>query len=118
MPYLFADFWGLMRKARSGSAATRVDAGSVPYQVYLFAIATVPATSFLWTGFQQTQKLYAIIGAMFIPMLALVLLVLNGQTRLVGREHRNSPLTSAVLVAALALAALFGWFKLESWLLR
>jgi Mn2+/Fe2+ NRAMP family transporter len=118
VPYLFADFCRLARKPRSASAPTRVDTRSLPYQTYLLAIAAVPATSFLWSGFKQIQRLYAIIGAMFIPMLALVLLVLNGQTRLVGREHRNSPLVSAVLVAALALAVLFGWFKLESWLLR
>jgi Mn2+/Fe2+ NRAMP family transporter len=118
VPYLFADFCRLTRKPRSASAPTRVDTRSLPYQAYLLAIAALPATVLPWTGFEQIQRLYAIIGAMFIPMLALVLLVLNGQSRLVGREHRNSPWISTVLVAALALAVLFGWFKLQGLLLR
>jgi len=111
VPYLFADFWQLTRKRQSTSRSVRVDTRSLPYRAYLLAIATLPATSFLWTGFRQTQKWYAIVGAMCIPMLALALLALNGRSRLVGRKHRNSLATSILLVATLAFFVLAGWIE-------
>ena len=38
----------------------------------------------LMYSFKSVQLFYAIIGAMFMPMLALVLLLLNSQSRWVG----------------------------------
>jgi len=46
----------------------------------------------LWIGFANMQKFYAIIGALFLPMLALTLLRLNGQS--IGSQYRNHPLTT------------------------
>ncbi|HUT95068.1 MAG TPA: Nramp family divalent metal transporter [Thermoguttaceae bacterium] len=117
VPYLFADFWQLTRKRQSTSRSVRVDTRSLPYRAYLLAIATLPATSFLWTGFRQTQKWYAIVGAMCIPMLALALLALNGRSKFVGRKHRNSLATSILLVATLAFFVLAGWLELQGKLL-
>ena len=47
-----------------------------------------------------------------MPLLALSLLVLNGRTRFVGRQHRNTPCTSLVLIAALVFFVLMGMIKL------
>lgn len=112
VPYLFADFWSLRRDRPAPFGERTVDSRSLPYQLYLFALATIPAAG-LWTAFAQAQKLYAIVGAMFIPLLALVLLVLNGQSRLVGRQ-RNSPLVSLLLVGSLALFVLAGWLEIRN----
>ncbi len=41
------------------------------------------------------------IGAFFLPALALALLTLNGRTRIIGREHKNRPFTSLILVVCI-----------------
>jgi hypothetical protein len=117
VPYLFADCWQLVRDRRAAARRASVDTRSLPYRVYLVAIATLPATSFVWTGFRQAQMWYAIVGAMFIPMLAVVLLVLNGRSRLVGRQHRNSLPVSILLAAILVFFLLAGWLEIQNRLL-
>ena len=111
VPYLFADFWGLMRNPRGGGARQVVDTRSLPYRAYLYALATIPAIGLL-TSFAQAQKYYAVFGALFIPMLAVALLVMNGRAKWVGDRHANSRVVSCVLVGAVALFALFLWFKI------
>ena len=112
VPYLFANFWDLMRRPKGAPGGRPVDTRSLPYQLYLFALATVPAAG-LWMSFQKAQLLYAVVGALFIPMLALVLLVLAGRSRLIGRQYRNSPLVSLLLVGALAFFIFAGWLAVQ-----
>ena len=83
------------------------------YRAYLYGIAVVPAVG-LWGEFVRIQKLYAIVGAAFIPMLALVLLVLNGRTKWVGTESRNRWWTSLLLVTTLVFFLLAGWYEIRS----
>jgi hypothetical protein len=80
-----------------------VDTNSLPYRAYLYAIALVPIVGLVAVNFQAMMKVYAVVGALFIPMLAVVLLVLNGQSSLVGERHKNSWATTAVLIGALLL---------------
>ncbi len=114
VPYLFADFWQLMRAGSQGDVAKKtVDTRSLPYRAYLYVLATVPAVG-LWTSFQQAQKVYAIVGALFIPMLALALLVLNGRARLVGDRYRNPIWVSCLLIATLVFFLLAAWFEIQN----
>lgn len=110
VPYLFADAWSLRGPLDTPAEKRTFDARSRPYQVYLLLLATVPAAG-LWTAFVTVQKVYAVFGSLFIPMLALVLLVLGGRASLVGRRYRNSPLVSALLAAALGFFLLAGWMQ-------
>jgi len=114
VPYLFADFWKLMWNQGEGIVERAVDTRSRPYRVYLFALAVIPIAGLVWMDFERAQLWYAVVGAMFIPMLALALLVLNSQSRLVGRRFRNSRLTVVVLIAALAFFVLAGWLEIQS----
>ena len=50
-------------------------------------------------GFRQVQKAYAVFGALFMPLLAAALLVLNGRAAWVGLKMRNRPLTTILLAA-------------------
>jgi len=77
------------------------------YRAVLYAMATIPAIG-LGVGFARMQKLYAIVGALFLPMLALGLLVLGGRRHL--GPHANRPLTRAVLAIVFGLFALAFWF--------
>lgn len=109
VPYLFADVWSLVRhdhQAEGGlDARASIDTKSAAYRGYLVALAVIPMVGLFWR-FDQVQKAYAIIGATFIPLLALVLLVLNGRTAWVGADDRNKPLTTAVLGGILVF---FSW---------
>jgi Mn2+/Fe2+ NRAMP family transporter len=99
VPYLFADLWSLLHP-RSPRPA-RVDTRALPYQLYLVSIAVVPVAGLAAVNFRSMQKTYAIVGALFIPMLAVVLLALNGRASVIGSRYRNSLVTTLVLVAAL-----------------
>jgi Mn2+/Fe2+ NRAMP family transporter len=107
VPYLFCDFWGLMRRrglAGEGGGAVVVDTRSRVYRGYLLALATLPVVG-LWFSFVRVQKAYSLLGAIVMPLLALALLILNGRSDWVGRPFRNRPLTVAVLVAVLLFFA-------------
>ncbi len=106
VPYLFADCWNLLRERTAAGGARRgVDTQARPYRVYLVMLALVPMLG-LFFSFREIQKFYAVIGAWFFPLLALVLLILNGRAAWIGERHRNRPLTNAVLLAVLAF---FSW---------
>ena len=64
-----------------------------------------------WQSFKEAQKVYAVLGAFFLPLLAVVLLILNGRSRLVGRSFRNDPVTILVLIFTLAIFVFYGWMK-------
>ena len=117
VPHLFADFYRLVRRRRDNGhtaenqdASESVETSSLAYRGYLYALATIPALG-LTVDFQRIQKFYAIVGAAFIPMLALALLILNGRTKWVGDRCRNSQLTTFLLVATLLFFLIAGWFK-------
>ena len=99
VPYLFADLWGRIRD-RPAPPDRRADTSSPEYRWYLLGISLLPMIG-LWVGFARMQKLYAIVGALFIPMLAIVLLLLNGRVAWVGERFRNRPLMSALLLIIL-----------------
>jgi Mn2+/Fe2+ NRAMP family transporter len=107
VPYLFADFFGQIRgTAASGEA---VDVSGRPYRAYLWGLALIPLAG-LFLEFKAIQKLYAVIGACFLPLLAVTLLALNRE-RHVG-QARNGPLATLALVATLSFFAFVAWRKL------
>ena len=100
VPYLFADF---VRHARQSDAP--VDTKGGLYRGYLLGLATIPAIG-LFADFKHVQKVYAVIGAAFLPVLALTLLAL-GRRAILG-EHRNGPLAIGALVLTLLFFAIAG----------
>ncbi len=105
VPFLFADSWRLLsRGAAAGreAPAAAIDENSWPYVLYQLALATIPAIG-LFYNFVQMQKLYAMVGALFIPILAAVLLILNGRPEL--GQHRNSWRSALVLIGAVVFFA-------------
>lgn len=127
-PYLCADFVRLVRESGVRSAAasrdkthldetTGASAGrrlreSRAYRLCLYALATLPAIS-LWLRFSSVQLAYAVLGALFLPMMAATLLYLNNRRDLLPEKMRNG-LTMNLLLSAsllffsgLALSRLF-----------
>lgn len=108
VPYLFCDFWGLLRRRRSPGNADElrvaVDTRFWIYRGYLIALAIVPIIG-LQYRFDRVQQAYSMLGALILPLTALALLILNGRTDWVGRQYRNRPLTVVVLVGVLIFFA-------------
>ena len=115
VPYIFADYWRFVHRDRaSGNDAPLppVDTRSRPYRTYLVAIAVVPMLGLLFS-FREVQKVYAIFGALFVPLLAVTLLLLNGRTDWVGRKMRNGPVTTFLLAATVVLFVFFGYLQVR-----
>ncbi len=101
VPYMFADYWRITRGAKTaGEENSAVDIRSRPYRIYLFVIAFVPMLGLLY-NFELVQKLNAIYGALVMPMLALVLMLLNGRGTWVGEQMKNRPITTLFLAGVL-----------------
>ena len=111
IPYLFADVWSL--RPGASRSDNDVDTASIPYRGFLYAIALIPIAGLMTFDFQTMQKTYAVVGALFVPMLAGVLLILNGRVALVGAQLKNSRLTSVVLVAILAFFLIAGFLQVR-----
>lgn len=107
VPYLFADMVGLLHHGRGDAVNTR----SWVYRGYLAALAVVPMLG-LGGSFKEAQKIYAVAGAAFMPVLALALLAMGGNTAWVGRGGRNGVLSFGLLGATLVF---FGWMAVRKW---
>ena len=105
VPYLFADFVAL-RPGRTPRNAPD-PAVTRPYRGFLLFLSTVPVI-LLWTPLERAQLLYAVFGALFMPFLAVTLLVMNGRTAWVGRDLRNGWVATAALVVTLIVFAYVG----------
>lgn len=103
VPYLFADQWRLLRKSEAP-----VDTTARPYRLFLYALATVPILGVV-QPFAAMQRLYAITGALFMPLLAATLLILAGRTTLIGTDLRNRPLTTLILATILVFFTILFW---------
>ncbi len=94
VPYIFADAVTIMQKSdvRDSEDLSRTKL----YRYFLIGLSLVPMTG-LYVGFASMQKVYAFVGALFIPLLTIVLLVL-GREKFIGQEFKNKPLTNLVLI--------------------
>jgi Mn2+/Fe2+ NRAMP family transporter len=112
-PYLMADFLRLRKKQGSGtSVAPAIDLKRTPaYRAYLVALAIVPLAN-LFLTVERIQLAYAVMGAMFMPLLAVTLLVLNNQTRWVGTGFRNAWWINAVLILTVLVFGYVGYLQL------
>ncbi|MCP4250208.1 MAG: divalent metal cation transporter, partial [bacterium] len=107
VPYLFADFLAL-RKGMTAEDRRNIDYTRTPaYRGYLLALALVPLPV-LWISVTRAQLAYAVLGSLFMPLLALTLLIMNNQRRWVGDRFRSGWITNAVLVITLLFFAYVG----------
>lgn len=113
VPYLFADLWTLLRHGASQpSRQSPASLRAAPaYRHFMSVLALVPIAGLL-VSFKEIQKYYAVIGACFMPLLALSLLWFNSQPRWLG-EARNGWLAASALTLTLLFfssSAALKWF--------
>jgi Mn2+/Fe2+ NRAMP family transporter len=105
VPYVFADFWRL-RRGSDAPAGEAVDTSGRVYRSYLLALAIIPVFG-LTVSFKQAQLAYAVVGAAFLPLLALALLVLLG-SKGACEQHANRWWTQLVMIVTLLFFAAAG----------
>ncbi len=115
VPYMFADFLRLRHRGSEGSSGPADLKVTPAYRFYLLALGIVPL-SLLWLRVQLVQYIYGIVGALFMPFVALTLLLLNNRVRLVGREFKNGWVTNALLALTLAFFSYVGLREVTAFL--
>jgi len=100
IPYLFADTIKTF-----GWSSDRID--RFAYPVFQVLIAVIPMVT-LFQTFKSVQLAYSILGALFMPFLALTLLILNNRS---GRPDQNGWLTNGLLLLTLLVFAGIGILK-------
>ena len=100
VPYLFADFVYANRNAKSDDTDVTDLSSTVPYRIYLYLIAVIPLP-LLWLTVERAQLTYAVLGSLFMPLLALTLLLMNNRAEWVGQQLRSKWITNLVLAATL-----------------
>lgn len=103
VPYLFCDFLALRKKVSPEQRAALLSTKSRPFRLFLLWIAFPPALLLFFQKPVALIVLYAVIGSLFMPWLALTLLLMNNRTAWVGPQARNGLVTNTFLVLALAL---------------
>ncbi|MCG6156684.1 Nramp family divalent metal transporter [Rubinisphaera margarita] len=108
VPYLFADVYESLT-ARIGKRERRaVSTSSRPYRIYLLGLALLPMLA-LTNDFKTLQKLYAVFGALVIPLLAIILLILGNWSKAIGSHCRNPLWSNIVLTLALLFFCAAGY---------
>lgn len=110
VPYLFADFLHALGWTRASprGADSRPGVHDPAYRAFLLFLA-LPPMILLWQQFEVVQLTYAILGALFLPLLAATLLILNNRARCVPPALRNRAGTNLALILTLAFFSWQGW---------
>ncbi|MEO8679323.1 MAG: Nramp family divalent metal transporter [Vicinamibacterales bacterium] len=108
VPYLYADFYGIVKKLPAGAREEVVKVTSTPYRLALLYITLVPIP-FAFTGRPIAVIVtYTIVGSLFVPFLAATLLYLNNRVKWNEAVPHNHWTTNALLSAILLLFAIVG----------
>jgi Mn2+/Fe2+ NRAMP family transporter len=108
VPYLYADFYGILKKMTPEARRDVVKVTSTPYRLALAYITLVPIP-FAFTGRPIAIIVtYTIVGSLFVPFLAATLLFLNNRVAWTEAVPHNSWTTNLLLIAILALFAVVG----------
>src|SRR5215204_3729036 len=108
VPYLYADFYSIIRKLPPEERTRVTKVTSTPYRLALIFVSLVPLP-FAFTGRPLAVIVtYTIVGSLFVPFLAATLLYLNNRVKWASGVPHNNLATNALLVVILALFAIVG----------
>jgi Mn2+/Fe2+ NRAMP family transporter len=108
VPYLYADFYGIVKKLPPEERLEVVEVTSTPYRLALLWVSLVPIP-FAFTGRPIAVIVtYTIVGSLFVPFLAATLLYLNNHVAWTRAVPHNRWATNALLVVILALFLVLG----------
>jgi Mn2+/Fe2+ NRAMP family transporter len=108
VPYLYADFYGIVKKLSPEARQEVVKITSTPYRLALAYITLAPIPFAFTARPIAIIVTYTIVGSLFVPFLAATLLYLNNKVAWTEPVPKNSLLTNLLLVAILALFIVVG----------
>ena len=108
VPYMFADYYGLLRGYPRPVRRQMTQVSSTPYRLALLFIAIVPIPLVLIGRPLALIFVYTVVGSLFIPFLAATLLYLNNRVSWSTPIRKNGPITNLLLFLILALFLLIG----------
>jgi Mn2+/Fe2+ NRAMP family transporter len=108
VPYLYADYWGILKGLHVEQRRELTRVTSKPYRLALLFVCLAPIP-FAFTGRPITIVIiYTLVGSLFVPFLAATLLYLNNKVRWQSDVPRNAWTTNALLIVILLLFLLVG----------
>ena len=108
VPYLYADFYGILKKLPPEERQRITKVTSTPYRLALLFVTLAPIP-FAFTGAPiQVIVAYTVVGSLFVPFLAATLLYMNNRVKWTSPVPRNNLATNALLVLILLLFAIVG----------
>lgn len=111
VPYLFADYVGMLRGRRGDELRRAVAARGPWYRGYLLFLTLPPMTILAVGKPVWIVVAYAAVGALFMPFLASTLLWMNNRPELGGL--RNGPFANAGLVICVLLFVYLGFAQIR-----
>jgi Mn2+/Fe2+ NRAMP family transporter len=102
VPYLFADFVRVYKNKSAAVSGTNIDIRSRDYLFFLFYLAVPPLTLLFFGKPVWVVVIYSIIGAFFMPFLAVLLLIMNNKIKWV-KDLKNNLVVNILLFAGLVL---------------
>ncbi len=110
VPYLFADVITQGKSIKKENLKNKEQlTNTKAYWFFLLGLATIPSIG-LFYSFTEMQKMYALIGTLFMPLLAVALIGFNSQKKWLGKE-KNSLITNVFLSLVLFFFAYSAWLK-------
>ena len=108
IPYLYADYYGILKKLPPAERKAVTQSSSTPYRLALLFVTVAPLP-FAFTGQPIAIVItYTLIGSLFVPFLAATLLYLNNRVRWASSVPKNSLATNALLAIILLLFLVVG----------
>ncbi|UCH98338.1 MAG: Nramp family divalent metal transporter [Candidatus Aminicenantes bacterium] len=104
VPYLFSDSIQVYKNKSYTISRTKIDLRSRNYLFFLFYLAIPPLILLFFGKPVWVVVIYSIIGAFFMPFLAVLLLIMNNRIKWV-KDFKNNLLINLLLFAGLVLFA-------------
>ena len=108
VPYLYADFYGAVKKASPEERQRMTQVTSTPYRLALLFVTLAPLPFAFMGRPLFIIVTYTVIGSLFIPFLAATLLYMNSRIQWRTAVPRNHWTTNVLLGVILALFVVVG----------
>jgi Mn2+/Fe2+ NRAMP family transporter len=109
VPYLYADFYGVLKRLSPAARQELTKVTSAPYRIALIFITLAPLPFAFTRRPVAIIVAYTIVGSFFVPFLAATLLYLNNRVKWTAPVPHNHWTTNVVLIAVLVLFAVVGF---------
>ena len=102
VPYLFSDFVTTYNKNKDKDYKPTKEKNNFYYNIYLFYLAIPPLLLLLFNKPGWIVIIYTIVGSMFMPFLAVTLIMMNNKKAWVG-NFKNNLLINFILIVSLVV---------------